>query len=71
MHSEIEKLLSVFDGESIAIDPDIYLDELEKELILRKYSSKTIKQYLHHNREFLQFSRRNCVKRRYSVSSGE
>ena len=36
-YSELEKLLSVFDGESIVIDPIIYLDELKKELVVRKY----------------------------------
>ena len=34
-HSEFKKLLSIFGGESIIIDPTIYLDELKKELMLR------------------------------------
>ncbi|MGB3460009.1 MAG: tyrosine-type recombinase/integrase [Halobacteriota archaeon] len=42
----LKKLLSVSDGESIVIDPIIYLDELKKELMLRKYSQRTIKVYL-------------------------
>ena len=58
-HSEFEKFLSVFDGESIIIDPVMYLDELKKELMLRKYSQRTVKQYLYHNREFLEFSEKN------------
>ena len=41
-YSGIEMLLSVFDGENFAIDPVIYLDELKKELMLRKYSQRTI-----------------------------
>jgi hypothetical protein len=58
-YSELKKLLSVSDGESIVIDPSIYLDELKKELMLRKYSQRTIKLYLYHNREFLRFSKEN------------
>ena len=38
--------MSAFDGESILIDPSIYLDGLKKELMLRKYSQRTIKVYL-------------------------
>ena len=57
-YSELENLLSVFDEESIIIDPTIYLDGLKKELMLRKYSQRTIKQYLYHNREFLRFSKK-------------
>jgi integrase len=57
--SELENLLSVFDEESIIIDPDIYLEELKKELMLRRYSQRTVKQYLYHNREFLDFSEKN------------
>jgi hypothetical protein len=58
-YSELEKLLSVFDGGGFVIDPTIYLDELKKELMLRKYSQRTIKLYLYHNREFLRFSKKN------------
>ena len=58
-HSEFEKLLSIFGGESIIIDPTIYLDDLKKELMLRNYSQRTIKVYLYHNREFLEFSKKN------------
>ena len=58
-YSELEKLLSVFDGENIIIDPDICLEGLKKELIVRKYSQRTIKLYIYHNREFLKFSKKN------------
>jgi len=58
-YSEIENLLPIFGGENIIIDPDIYLEGLKKELMVRKYSQKTIKLYLHHNREFLKFSKEN------------
>ncbi|MDI6811542.1 MAG: site-specific integrase, partial [archaeon] len=57
--SELETLLSVFDGGNLVIDPSIYLDELKKELILRKYSQRTIKLYLYYNREFQEFSKKN------------
>jgi hypothetical protein len=42
-YSEFEKLLSVFDGKKLVIDSTIHLDELKKELMLRKYSQRTIK----------------------------
>jgi hypothetical protein len=51
--------LSVFDGESIVIDPVIYLDELKKELMLRRYIQRTIKLYLYHNKGLLEFSKKN------------
>jgi len=58
-YSELKKLLSVSDGGGFVIDPTISLDGLKKELMLRKYSQRTIKLYLYHNREFLQFSKEN------------
>jgi len=58
-YCEFEKFLSVFDGENLVIDPSIYLDELKKEPMLRKYSQRTIKLYLYHNREFLEFFKKN------------
>ena len=57
--SELERLLSTFDGERIVIDPAVYLDNLRKELMLRKYSQRTVKQYWYHNREFLESSKKN------------
>jgi len=57
--SEFEKFLSVFDGEKLEIDPFLWLDKLEKDLVARKYSTKTIKLYVHYNREFLKFSKKN------------
>jgi len=59
--------LSIFGGESIIIDPTIYLDDLKKELMLRKYSQRTIKLYLYHNREFLESSKKSP----YEVSNGD
>jgi hypothetical protein len=44
-YSEFERLLSTFGEESIVIDPAVYLDRLKKELVLRKYSQRTVKQY--------------------------
>lgn len=54
-NSELERVLSVFDGESLDIDLSLWFDELEKELVARKYSQKTIKLYIHYNEEFLNF----------------
>ena len=58
-YSEFETLLSVFDGENPVIDPAIHLEELKKELASRRYSQRTIKGYLYHNREFLEFSKKS------------
>jgi site-specific recombinase XerD len=58
-HSELETLLSAFDGEELKIDPAIYLEGLKKELVSRKYSKRTMKLYLHHTWEFLEFSKKN------------
>ena len=63
-YSELESLLSVFDGEKIEMDASIWLYELEKELMARKYS-RTVKLYLHYNKEFLKFSK----KTPYQVSN--
>ena len=54
-NSELERVLSVFDGERLDIDLSLWFDELEKELVARKYSQKTIKLYIHYNEEFLNF----------------
>jgi len=58
-YSELERLLSAFDGESVAIDPAVYLDRLKKELVLRKYSPKTIKTYVRYNEKVLKFFGKN------------
>ncbi len=58
-YSELERLLSVFNGEKLDVDPSVWLGELEKELATRKYSPRTIKAYIHYNEEFLKFSRKN------------
>ena len=49
----------MFDGERLGIDPPVWLDKLNKELVARKYSRKTIKSYIHYNKEFLEFSKKN------------
>ena len=61
-YSKLKTLLSAFDGESIVIDPAIHLDDLKKELASRKYSQKTIKLYLYHNRRLLEFFK-HCNQR--------
>lgn len=63
--SELERLLSVFDGEKVELDPSVWFDKLEKELVARKYSRKTVKLYLHYNEDFLKFSK----KAPYQVSN--
>jgi len=59
----VEKLVSVFDGESINIDPSLQFskgefEDLRRELVSRKYSQKTIKAYVHYNEDFLKFVRK-------------
>ena len=56
----MEKLASVFDGEKLDIDPSLEtpkeeFEYLRRELVSRKYSPKTIKAYIHYNRDFLRF----------------
>ncbi|MDI6889133.1 MAG: tyrosine-type recombinase/integrase [Methanocellales archaeon] len=56
----MEKLASVFDGEKFDIDPSLEtpkeeFEYLRRELVSRKYSPKTIKAYIHYNRDFLRF----------------
>jgi len=57
--SKFERLLSIFDGEKLDIDSSVWLDKLEKEMVVRKYSLKTIKAYVHYNDNFLKFSGKN------------
>lgn len=57
----LEKILSVFDGERIEIDPTLrtseeYFKDLREELVARKYSPNTVKSYIHYNKDFLGFS---------------
>ena len=58
-YSELERLISVFDGEKVDIDPSVWLSKLEKELSARRYSPRTIKAYLHYNEDFLRFTGKN------------
>lgn len=57
-YSELKNLLSVFDGEKVEVDASVWLYELKKELIARKYSRRTVKLYLHYNEELLKFSKK-------------
>jgi site-specific recombinase XerD len=66
-YSEFKGLLSLFDEEKLDIDPAVWLDELGREMTARKYSQRTIKLYLYHNREFLEFSK----KKPYEVSNAD
>ena len=58
-YPKLERLFSLFDGRNIIVDHSVWLDELKKELVTRKYSSKTIKAYVHYNGEFLKFCGKN------------
>ena len=51
----ITKFQSLF-GENLIVDPYFYLIPLQKELLIRKYSKRTIKAYIRINRDFLLFS---------------
>ncbi len=59
----LERILSVFYGERIDIDPALqtgerYFEDLRKELVARRYSPKTVKSYIHYNEEFLKFTKK-------------
>lgn len=68
----VERLVSVFDGEKLDIDPSLQtsrvaiglgdLDGLRRELAARKYSTKTIKSYVHYNEDFLKFVKKNPLE---------
>jgi hypothetical protein len=49
----LEKILLIFNGERVDVDPALYLEPLRKELISRKYSRKTVKAYTYYNKDFL------------------
>ncbi|SFM96188.1 phage integrase N-terminal SAM-like domain-containing protein [Thermodesulforhabdus norvegica] len=51
----ISKLQALF-GENLVVDPYFYLMPLQKELLIRKYSKRTIKSYMKYNRDFLLFA---------------
>jgi len=55
----LEKILEVFGGEKIYIDPAIQFGDLRRELLSRKYSYKTVKAYIYFNRDFLNFIKKN------------
>ncbi|MEE8167440.1 MAG: tyrosine-type recombinase/integrase [Candidatus Hydrothermarchaeales archaeon] len=61
-YSELENLLSVFDGEKADIDSALYFEPLRKELASRKYSRRTMKMYLQYNEDFLRFARKTPYK---------
>lgn len=66
-HSELERLLSIFDGEDVDIEPALHFEALRKELASRKYSWRTMKLYLHYNEDFLKFVK----KAPYEVSNSD
>jgi hypothetical protein len=64
-YSELKELLALFNGDELDIDPSIWLDALGREMTARKYSPRTIKGYLYHNRAFLKFFKKDP----YAVSN--
>jgi integrase len=57
----IKKILSIFNGERVEIDPILqskagHLEDLRRGMIAKRYSSKTVKSYLHYNEELLKFA---------------
>jgi len=73
----LEKILEVFEGEKVYIDPALQTNEfpsphvgegegefggLPRELLSRKYSYKTVKAYIYFNRDFRNFTRKNALE---------
>lgn len=66
----LKKILKMLSIEKVKIDPSLQrlpsenspphdFEDLKKELVSRKYSNRTIKTYIHINREFLRFASKN------------
>lgn len=55
-YSEMERFLSLFNREKLDIDPSVWVEELKRELVARRYSPRTIKAYIHYNEDFLEFN---------------
>jgi len=69
LDSTLKKILKVFEGEKIYVDPALIpsplvgedkgeghnFEDLRRGLILRKYSYQTVKSYLYYNKDFLSF----------------
>ncbi|MEM2900355.1 MAG: site-specific integrase [Thermoplasmata archaeon] len=53
----LKRLRTLFNGE-VTVKPAAF-EDLRKELVSRKYSPKTIKAYIHYNKEFLKFVNKN------------
>jgi len=63
----LEKIMVIFNGEKIDIDPSLLsfrgeFEDLRRELVSRKYSAKTIKAYVYYNRDFLRFIKKNSTE---------
>ncbi len=50
----VAKLMDLFNDQSVELDYAICVEDLRRELVLRKYSPKTVKNYMYHNRVFLE-----------------
>lgn len=58
----IKKLFDIFKGKDLRVDPslrqgkeDNVFEDLRKEMVSRKYSPKTIKAYIHYNKDLVKF----------------
>jgi len=59
----VEQILSLFSGGVVEIDPILqsrveHFKDLQRELVARRYSPKTVKSYIHYNNKFLKFIRK-------------
>jgi len=63
-NGNLQKIIFIFGKEEIVIDQSLQnklnqnLEELKRELIIRKYSKKTINAYIYHNEKFLNFCKK-------------
>ena len=54
-YSNLKKLLNIFDGETVDVEPSIYLEKLWEELTSKGYSKRTIKAYYRFNKKLVEF----------------
>ena len=63
----LKKLITIFSEEKIEIEQSLKFllnpfEKLRNELISRKYSNKTVKSYIHYNKNFLKFTEKSTVE---------
>ncbi|MDI6730090.1 MAG: hypothetical protein QMD06_00905 [Candidatus Altarchaeum sp.] len=52
----LDRIISMFNGKKLIIEPSLYFDNMIKELTYKKYNPKTIKTCIHYNEYFLRFA---------------